>query len=107
MKAPDRRAAKTTWRERRLDWAIVAVRIGDAVWLKLTPDPAAFENRTRFMLRQGHGPGRDMQTAWEAAQAVTVEVMERLDPDLTEFARERVGAARLAHWAGTLDARVI
>lgn len=107
MKEPDRRAAKTAWRERRLDWAIVAVRIGAGVWLKLTPDPAAFENRTRFMLRQGNGPGRDMQAAWEGARAVTVEVVERLDPDLTEFARERAGAARLEHWAEALGARVI
>ncbi len=107
MDKMDRRAAKAQWRERKEDWAIASVRIGAGVWLKLTPDPASFENRVRFMLRQGAGLGGDMQTAWTDTQAITVEVVERLDPNLSALARERVGAARLAHWAEILGARII
>lgn len=103
----DRRTAKVAWRERKLDWAIAAVRIGDQVWVKLTPDPAAYENRIRFMLRQGAGPSRDMQAAWSAVQSVTVETVERLDPDLSDLARERIGEARLTHWTETLGGRAI
>jgi hypothetical protein len=105
----DRRAAKTAWRERKADWAVVALRIGGRTWLKLTPEPEAFGNRMRFMLRQGGGAGLapGMAEAWRQAGAVEIDVLERLDPALPEISRERVGAARLDHWQGVLGAALV
>lgn len=100
----DRRAVKAAYRERKQDWSICAVRIGGQAWVKLHPDPRAFENRIGFSLRQRGAPAPGMLAAWDSAGEVTVEVLERLDPKLSEMARERVGEARLAHWAAALGA---
>lgn len=95
----DRRAAKVAWRARKGDWAVVSVRIGAQTWLKLTPDPLAFENRMRFGLRQGGaGLAPGMAAAWRDAGTAEFVVLERLDTELGEMARARIGAARLAHW---------
>ncbi|GKY89068.1 hypothetical protein [Sinisalibacter aestuarii] len=102
----DRRAAKAAWRERKADWAVTSMRIGDSVWVKLTPDPVALENRLRFMLKQGGaGLAPGMVAACKAHGEVNFEVLERLDADLSDLARERVGEARLAHWQAALGAR--
>jgi hypothetical protein len=95
----DKRAAKVAWRARKADWAVVSVRIGARTWLKLTPDPAAYENRMRFMLRQGGaGLAPGMAAAWRDAGAAAFTVLERLDPELGEMARARIGGERLAYW---------
>ncbi len=101
----DRRAAKQAWRERKEDWAICAIRIGEAVWVSLTPDAKALENRISFMLRQGSEPVQGMKSAHAEAGALSFEVLERLDPELSPMARERVGDERCAHWANTLSAQ--
>lgn len=101
----DKRAAKTAWRERKADWAVVAVHIGKAVWVKLTPTPEALENRLGFMLRQGGaGLPREMAAAVRDGGSLRLEVVERLDPKLSDLARERVGEERLDHWRETLGA---
>lgn len=101
----DRRAAKAAWRERKQEWAVVSVQIGVRVWVKLTPDPAALENRLRFMLKQGGtGLAPGMAAAWAEAGELRFAVLERLDTELSELARERIGAARLAHWETTVPA---
>lgn len=109
MAAIDKRAARAAWKEREADWAICAVRIGAAVWVKCVSDPAAFERRMSFMLRTGQGRGAapGMMEAFREAGGVTVEVVERLDTDLSDMARETAAKDRLAHWAQRLDARII
>lgn len=107
MDKENRRAAKTAWREREERWEIVAIRIGAQVWVRLTPNAAALENRIGFMLRTGGGRGlaAGMAAGYAEAGEMRCEVVERLDEDLSPLARERVGAARLAHWAEALGAR--
>lgn len=100
-----RQAAKRAWREREAQWQIVALRIGPGVWLRLTPDAGALENRLRFMLRQGGGGlAPAIRSAHAEARNFTLERLERLRSDLTPLARERIGKARLAHWAERLGA---
>lgn len=101
----DRRAAKAAWRERGADWTICALRIGDAVWLKSVPDAGAFERRIGFSLRSGGPAAPGMAAAYARAGAVTVEVVERLDPELSDMARETLLETRLADWAERLGAR--
>lgn len=102
----DRRAAKAAYRERRQDWAICAVTIGDQAWVTLKPDAGALENRLGFMLRQGSEAAPGMGSAYAQAGEVALEVVERLDPKLSDMARERVGEARLAYWAQALGAKL-
>lgn len=102
----NRRAAKAAWIERKADWSICAVRVGDAVWVKSTSDPAALERRLSFMLRTGgsNGAPAGMQAAYREAGAVRVEVVERMDEDLSPMARDTAVKERLAHWVETLGA---
>lgn len=101
-----RRAAKSAWSERKSAWAVVSVTIGPRVWVKLTPDAGALENRLGFMLRQGGGRGLapGMAEAYAARPEPIFTTCETLKDDLGEMARERIGAARLAHWAEALGA---
>lgn len=101
-----RRDAKAAYRDRKQEWAIVAVVIGEAAWLTLTPDAKALENRLGFMLRQGNGPMAAMNVAYREIGAIELEVLEKLDEALSPMARERVGKARLAHWADLRGADV-
>ncbi|MEC7762227.1 MAG: hypothetical protein VX874_10000 [Pseudomonadota bacterium] len=101
-----KRAAKAAWGERKADWSICAVRVGDAVWVKGVSDPAALERRLSFMLRTGgsNGAPAGMQAAFHEAGVISVEVVEKLDEDLSAMARETAMKDRLAHWAETLNA---
>lgn len=101
----DRKAAKAAWLERKEDWSVIAVRIGESVWVTLKPDAKALENRLGFMLRQGGETTPGMRAAYAEAGELRVEVLERLDEDLSPMARERVGDERLEHWAAELGAR--
>lgn len=101
----DRKAAKSAYAERKEVWAVIAVRIGAAVWVTLKPDAKALENRLGFMLRQGGESAPGMRAAYGEAGTLEVEVLERLDEDLSPMARERVGEERLAAWAEELAAR--
>lgn len=102
----DRRAAKAAWREREQGWAVVSVRIGARVWVKLTPDAGALENRLSFILKQGGtGLAPGMGAAWGEAGELQFDVLEQLDGELSDLARDRVGAARLSHWEAALGAQ--
>ncbi len=101
-----RRAAKTAWRERKQDWVICAVRIGGSVWVELTPDARALENRIGFMLRQGSEAAPGMRAAYAAEGALSFEIVEKLEEDLSPFARERIGDERLKYWSAQLSARI-
>jgi hypothetical protein len=101
-----RRAAKAEYRERKQGWAIVAVKIGGQVWVTLSPNPQALENRLGFMLRQGAGPVAAMNEAYKEAGAVELELLKKLDEELSPLARERVGKEKLAYWAERLGAAV-
>lgn len=104
MDKASRKAAKAAWAERRANWTIVAVRIGDRAWVTLTPDPAALERRLGFGMRTGAGGAPGMRAAYGEAGAVNVEALERLDTELSPLARERIGKERLAVWRERLGA---
>ncbi|MEJ1997134.1 MAG: hypothetical protein P8X76_03035 [Maritimibacter sp.] len=101
-----RRAAKTAWRERKQDWVICAVRIGGSVWVELTPDARALENRIGFMLRQGSEAAPGMRAAYAEEGALSFEIVEKLEEDLSPLARERIGEERLKYWSAQLSARI-
>ncbi len=102
----DRRAARRAWVEREVTWTICAIRVGARVWVKCVSDPGALARKLGFMLRHGSRSGLapGMAEADDGSGAVTVEVVETLDRDLSPMARETVAEARLAHWAGVLGA---
>ena len=103
----DRRAAIDAYKERTSDWAICAIRIGDHLWLKAVADPAAFERRMSFTLRTGSALTPDMAEAFRHAGQFTLDVLERLDPELSDMARETAIKDRLAHWAQDTGGRAL
>ncbi|WP_212523943.1 GIY-YIG nuclease family protein [Actibacterium sp. MT2.3-13A] len=104
-----RRAAMAAYRERRQRRGVFAVRheASGAVWLGTSPDLDMAANRIFFSLRSGGWAGRDLAEAWRAqgGEGFRFEVVEVLDDDLAPLARERLAAARLAHWMVELGAR--
>lgn len=101
----DRRAAKVAWRERERQWSIVCVTIGTTRWLRLTADPAALERRLGFSFRSGAGAPQLLIPAYKKAGTHKVEVVEELDADLSDMARDTLAEARLAHWEKAFSAK--
>ncbi|MAM60295.1 hypothetical protein [Maritimibacter sp. UBA3975] len=104
----ERRAARRAWVERDVEWTICAIRIGGRVWVKRVSDAGALERKLGFMLRTGarSGLAPGMAEADDGSGTVRVEVVETLDPKLSEMARETLAKERLAHWAGVLGAEM-
>ncbi|MBV7409582.1 hypothetical protein [Maritimibacter sp. DP1N21-5] len=100
----DRRAAIDAYKERKADWCLVAIRIGQAIWVKVVADPAAFERRMSFTLRTGSAPLPAMGAAYRESPDVSVKVLERLDEDLSDMARDTMIKARLKYWMAELGA---
>lgn len=102
----EKRAARAAYRDRDPKWAICVLRVGARAWVKCVADPAALERRMSFVLRHGRGRGAPagMAAAFAEAGALSLEVVETLDPDLSAMARETRIKARLAHWAAALGA---
>lgn len=102
-----RQAAIDAYKERKADWAIVAVRIGTSTWLKAVADPAAFERRMSFTLRTGSALTPDMAAAFRDAGQFSLDILERLDPELSDMARETRIKDRLAHWSTEIGGRAL
>lgn len=98
----DKRAARTAWKERETEWTVYAARTGGAVWVGVTKDMRAIENRLGFTLRVGDCRTKGMQAAFDGT--LTMEPLETLDPTLGPLARQDAIKARRAHWCAELNA---
>ncbi|WP_375691467.1 hypothetical protein [Pseudooceanicola sp. LIPI14-2-Ac024] len=100
--AVDKRAARAAWKDRTEAWVIYAARTGGQVWVGISNDVAAAENRLGFTLRQGQCRVPGMQAAFD--DTLDVEVLEELDPELGPMARQEVARVRRDAWAAELGA---
>lgn len=101
----DKRAARTTWKERQQDWTVYAARTGGAIWVGVCTDLKAIENRLRFTLKIGDCRTRGMQAAYDGT--LVIEPLETLDPALAPLARQEAIKERKSHWCAELDATPI
>lgn len=106
MNEEQRKAARNAWRERKVNAGIFAFRGAGKVWVGASPTLEAAQNRLRFTLRGGAHRAKGLAGAWQAAQGAgfTFEVLERLDPDLSEMARGDALKSRAAAWCAWLGA---
>ncbi|WP_102961241.1 GIY-YIG nuclease family protein [Mangrovicella endophytica] len=108
MKAEDRKAATSAYKERKVEAGIYAVRCAASgeVWVGGAPDLSTIQNRLWFTLRQGVNTHRSLQSAWAAhgAEAFGFEVVERLDEETIGYVRKRIMKECLDHWAEALGA---
>jgi len=101
----DKRAARSAWKDRDTEWTVYAARTGGRVWVGVTSDLRAIENRLSFTLRIGDCRTRGMQAAYDGT--LTLEQLETLDDTLGPLARQDAIKARRAHWCAELGATPI
>jgi len=103
-----RKAAIGAYKERKSAAGIYVVRcrVSGRAWVGRAPDLRTIGNRLWFTLRCGTSLHRDLQDAWRqhGEASFAFEELERLDDDLSPYAREKALEARLAHWRDTLGA---
>jgi len=108
MKGDSRKAAISTYKERKVEAGIYAIRCATSgeTWLGRAPDLSTIQNRIWFTLRQGINSHRSLQQAWNAhgADAFVFEIVERLEEEESAYIRDRTLNDRLAHWTETLRA---
>jgi AICAR transformylase/IMP cyclohydrolase PurH len=111
MKSEDKKAAMTTYKERKVAAGIYALRCVPTGqrWVGRAPDLSTIQNRLSFTLRQGSNPHQTLQAAWSehGAEKFTFEEIERLDDEALAYIRDRNLKDRLAHWCAELDAEAI
>ena len=111
MPAIDKRAVRSAYKERTSLAGVYAVRCAasDEVWVGQTLDVDKVWNRIHFTLLRGTSPHRAMQAAWNAhgAVAFAFEVLERLEPEALDFARDSKLKDRTSYWREKLIASAI
>ncbi|GGE26367.1 hypothetical protein GCM10011360_13430 [Primorskyibacter flagellatus] len=101
----DKRAAREAWKQRQDEWTVFAARTGGRTWVGVSADLSAMENRLAFTLKTGSCRAKGMQSAWDGT--LSLEALEKLDPDLGPLARAEAIRERRTHWAAILDAAEI
>ncbi|MBY8821839.1 GIY-YIG nuclease family protein [Sphingomonas colocasiae] len=108
MKAEDRKAAVSAYKERKVEAGIYAVRCAASgeTWVGRAPDLSTIGNRIWFTLRQGIHSNRPLQQAWNThgPDAFAFEIVERLEDEDSAYIRDRVLNDRLVHWVERLQA---
>ena len=105
MMTPDRKAAITAYKERKVSAGVYAVRCTSGeVWIGHWPDVDAIRTRIWFSLRHGANPNRRLQDAWtkHGEAAFTFEVLERLPGDTTPYLQSATLKERAAYWCSAL-----
>jgi hypothetical protein len=107
----DRKAAVSAFKERKAAPGVYVIRCAATgeQWVGTAPDLATIWTRRSFSLRQGVDPNRTLQAAWNAhgADGLSFAVVEELDPEKLDFARDRTLKERLQHWREALGAALI
>jgi hypothetical protein len=111
MDGPERKAAISAYKERKVPAGIYVVRCAASgqCWVGKAPDLTTIQNRIWFVLRHGSSTCPSLQVAWRAhgEDAFAFEVVEPLDDEEDAYIRGRLLKARLAHWLAKLDALAI
>ncbi len=79
MRAEDRKAAVSAYKEREVESGIYAVRCeaSGEVWVGSAPDLSKIQNRLWFTLRQGTNTHRSLQSTVECAWSGGVQLRNR------------------------------
>ncbi|PZQ99280.1 MAG: hypothetical protein DI533_00825 [Cereibacter sphaeroides] len=108
MTSQSRKDAIAAYKERKSPAGIYAMRClaSDEVWVGKSPDLDKIENRLQFTLGQGGATNAAMQAAWatHGADSFRFEVLEQLDDDLSDMARNHALKARHQYWRDALKA---
>jgi hypothetical protein len=111
MNREQRKAAVTTYRERKAVAGIYAVicRPSGQRWIGRAHDLSTVQNRLWFTLRQGSYPHRALQAAWNqhGPDAFSLDVIERLEDEAVAYVRDGILKDRLSHWCSTFGADAI
>lgn len=101
MRAEDRKAAVSAYKERKIISGVYLIRcVGSGeVWVGECPELSTIQNRVWFMLRFGNHPNRALQQAWveHGAEAFSFEPLEQLEEDDPYIRNARL-KERAAHW---------
>ena len=103
--AIDKRAARAEWKDRDTEWTVFTACTGGRIWVGVSPNVKAIENRLRFTLKLGDCRTKGMQAAYDGT--LTIEPLEQLDPNLGQSALQDAIKARRTHWCTELDATPI
>ncbi|MCB1500714.1 MAG: GIY-YIG nuclease family protein [Bauldia sp.] len=106
-----RKAAIAAYKERKAPAGVFALRCaasGEA-WVGQARDLATIRNRIWFALDHGSHPVKGLQATWNAhgREALAFEELERIDPDLPDYARETALRERAAAWRAELGAATV
>jgi len=108
MEHEARRAARTAYKERKVEAGIYAVRCAASgqVWAGSAPDVSTIRNRLWFTLQWGNNGHATLQAAWNrhGEAAFSFEIVERIEPAESAWLRSRTLRDRLAHWLDRLGA---
>jgi hypothetical protein len=111
MKEGERRAARDAYKERKAVSGVYAVRCAPSgeIWVGQTRDLEKVWNRIVFTLRGVASPHRALQAAWSAngEGAFGFEILERLEDEAFDFARQAALKERVAFWRAELGAAAI
>lgn len=111
MQREDRKAAISAYKKREAAAGIYAVRCkaSGEVWVGKTPNLDTIRNRIWFTLDQGSCTARGLQAAWRqhGADALSFEVLERLEPEESDYIRNALLKERFGHWRTTLGAEIV
>ena len=111
ISSADRKAQVAAWKERRVTAGVYALRCpaADGLWIGRAPDISTIERRIRFTLRSGGSAQRDLQAAFAAHgdDALSFEVLERLEPDADGPVPEFLLRSRHEAWLARLGGKRI
>ena len=111
MPPTDKRAAINAYKERKSVAGVYALRCAATGEARVgrTLDVDKIWNRLHFSLIGRASPHRELQAAWNArgAEAFAFEVLERLEEEALEFARDAKLKERAEFWRGKLGAAAI
>ena len=107
MKGQDRRDALASYKERKANAGIYAVRSSaGGIWVGSSADLEKIQNRLWFSLRQGGWMNRRLQAAWDAAgsEAFNFETLETFDENRSTHPQGAALKQKLAAWQERLGA---
>lgn len=111
MRNDERKAAISAYKERKIAAGIFAIRClpTGAIWVGKAPNLSTIQTRLWFELRQGNSRHASLQQAWceHGSEALSFEIIERLEEEDVAYVRARLLQARLDHHAADLGAECL
>ena len=106
-----RKEAVRAYKERKIPRGVFVLlsTVTDRKWVDASPNLDAARNMLWFELKRGGHRNRDLQTEWNThgESSFEFEVVEELDPDITEMAVRDELKTKRTDWAAKLKAPTV